>query len=86
LYLVRAILKADYRELRMPAGRHFREWAHSAPKVSPTLQPPAADVVTLRPRIDLKAGEYVLASVFEPGGRWIRLDYDFGLSSGVAGQ
>jgi hypothetical protein len=88
LYLVRAISKADYRELRMPTSRHFREWAHFRAKdvADVQLQPLAADVVAIRPRIDLKAGEYVLASVFEPGERWIRLGYDFGLSGGVAGQ
>lgn len=32
LYLVRAVSKADYRELRMPTSRHFREWAHFSAK------------------------------------------------------
>ncbi len=85
LYLVRAVAKADYRELRMPTSRHFREWAYFRAKdvADLELQPLASDVVAIKPRADLKAGEYALASVFEPGERWIRLGYDFGLT-GVA--
>jgi hypothetical protein len=82
LYLVRAKSKADYRELWMPTSRHFREWAHYRAKdiAELDLQPLAPDVVAVKPRADLKAGEYALASVFEPGDRWIRLGYDFGLT------
>lgn len=82
LYLVRAVSKADYRELRMPTSRHFREWAHFRAKdiADLDLQPMAADVVAVKPRADLKIGEYALASVFEPGDRWIRLGFDFGLT------
>jgi hypothetical protein len=52
----------------MPTSRHFREWAHFRAKdvADVQLQPLAAGVVAFKPRIDLKAGEYVLASVFEP--------------------
>ncbi|MGB6941043.1 MAG: hypothetical protein WBE37_01435 [Bryobacteraceae bacterium] len=84
LYLVRAVAKSDYRELRMPTSRHFREWAHFRAKdvADYDLQPLGPDVVAIKPRADLKAGEYALASVFEPGDRWIRLGYDFGLTSG----
>jgi hypothetical protein len=88
LYLVRAVSKADYRELRMPTSRHFRQWAHfrASDVAEVDLQPLAADVVAVKPRADLKVGEYALASVFEPGDRWIRLGYDFGLTGGSAGQ
>lgn len=84
LYLVRGAPKADYRELRMPIGRNFEEWAHFRAKdvTGIVTQRVAVDVVTVKPRTDLKPGEYALASVFDPGDRWIRLGYEFGLTAG----
>lgn len=87
LYLVRSISKADYRELWMSNSRNFRDWAHFRAEdvAGVDTQMVAADVVTVQPRASLKPGEYALASVFEPGERWIRLGYDFGLT-GRTGQ
>jgi hypothetical protein len=84
LYLVRAVPKVEYRELRMPISRNFREWAHFRAEDIPDieLQPAAADVVTVKPLADLKPGEYALASIIEPGSHWIRIGYDFGLAAG----
>jgi hypothetical protein len=81
LYLVRSIPKTDYRELWMANGRNFREWAHyrSEDVTGIDTQTVGGDVVTVKPRADLKPGEYALASTLEPGERWIRLGYDFGL-------
>jgi hypothetical protein len=81
LYLVRAAAKPDYRELRMPISRHFGEWAHFQAKDLTAVETQAVngDIVAIRPSADLKPGEYVLAAVFEPGDRWIRLGFDFGI-------
>lgn len=88
LYLVRAIRKAGYRELRMPIGRDFREWAHFRTEdlADVELQEVAADVVTVKPRTELKPGEYAIATPSEPGARWIRLGYGFGLVAGRTGE
>jgi len=88
MYLVRAVTKADHRELLMPISRNFQEWAQFRPAdvAGMELQAVAADIVTVKPLADLKPGEYVLASAFEPGARWIRLGYDFGLPAGRAGR
>jgi hypothetical protein len=84
--MVRAVTKAESRELLMPISRNFQEWAQFRPAdvANIELQAVSADVVTVKPLADLKPGEYVLASVFEPGARWIRLGYDFGLLGGRA--
>ena len=84
LYLVRAIRKAGYRELWMPISRDFQEWAHFRTKdvADIELQEVAANVVSIKPRAGLKPGEYVIATPFEPGARWIRLGYGFGLVAG----
>jgi hypothetical protein len=88
LYLVRARREAGYRELRMPISGDFREWAHfRAEDVADIeLQEVADNVVTVKPRTELKPGEYVIATPFEPGARWIRLGYGFGLSTGRTGE
>ncbi|HTW66320.1 MAG TPA: hypothetical protein VME17_16975 [Bryobacteraceae bacterium] len=85
LYLVRDIRKTDYRELRMPISIHFRRWAHFRNQDIAELevQPLGDDVVRVRPRADLRPGEYTLASVVQPGGYWVRLGFDFGLVGGA---
>ena len=87
LYLVRAISKQDYREIRMPISIHFRRWAHFRDQDITALevQPRGGDVVTVRPHTDLRPGEYALASVVQPGYYWIRLGFDFGVA-GASGQ
>lgn len=87
LYLVRAVARADYRELRMPVSRHFTEWAHYRSKDVTELdvQAVSPDVISVKPRGDLKPGEYALAASVDPGNYWIRLGYDFGvIPSGAA--
>jgi hypothetical protein len=88
LYLVRAIRKSGYRELRMPITRDFQEWAHFRTKdvADIELQDVAPDVVMVKPRALLKPGEYAIATPFEPGARWIRLGYGFGLIPGHTGK
>jgi hypothetical protein len=88
LYLVRATSKADYRELRMPVSRHFREWAHFRAKdlTAVEIQAVNGDIVAIKPGADLKPGEYAVATAFEPGAQWVRLGFDFGIVGGGAGQ
>ncbi len=85
LYLVRTETKADYRELRMPTSRHFSEWAHFRAKdvTDVDIQGVNGDVVAVRPRVDLKPGEYALASGVQSGDRWLRLGLDFGILAGA---
>jgi hypothetical protein len=84
LHLVHAVSKEDYRELRMPVSRHFREWVHyRAQDVSDLeIQAVNGDVVVIRPRADLKPGEYALTSGVQTGDRWLRLGFDFGIVAG----
>lgn len=88
LYLVRAVRKESWRELRMPISHNFWEWAHFRAKdLTPfELQSPASDVVALRPAADLKPGEYALASVLGEDYRWLKLGFDFAIASGRTGQ
>jgi hypothetical protein len=82
LYLVRGTEKDDYREVRMSMTRRFP----NAPKFQNRdlneveLSAVSGDVVSVKPRADLKPGEYVLVSVLEPSYRWIRIGFDFGVS------
>jgi hypothetical protein len=87
VYLVRAVTKSDYRELVMPISRHFKEWAHYRDKdlTDVGIQGVNGDIVAIKPTADLKPGEYALATAFEPGARWIRLGFDFGIL-GPVGQ
>jgi len=84
VYLVRMATKADYRELRMPVSRHFREWAHFQAKdvTDVEIQGVDGDIVAIRPSAELKPGEYALASAFDAGDRWIRLGFEFGIVTG----
>jgi len=88
LYLVRATSKRGYREVRMPTNGRFREWAHFRDKdvTKVEIQGRSLDVASVNPVADLKPGEYALASVVEPGDPWIRLGFDFGLSSASGGK
>jgi hypothetical protein len=88
LYLVRAVSKADYREVRMPVSRHFREWAHFRAKdvADVEIVDVNGDVVAIRPRVDLTPGEYTLASLAGQDYRWLRLGFDFGILGRLPGQ
>ena len=83
LYLVRAISKPYYRELRLPMSDDFQVWAHfrSQDVADVDIEPVAPDVVSVKPRADLKPGEYTLAPVIAPSDLWLRLSYGFGVAS-----
>ncbi|HEX5227578.1 MAG TPA: hypothetical protein VFW44_07695 [Bryobacteraceae bacterium] len=81
VYLVRAIPKDDYREVRMPLSRHYRKWAHfRAVDVSElAITGINGDVIAVRPSADLKPGEYALTAGAQHGDEWLRLGFDFGI-------
>jgi hypothetical protein len=87
VYLVHAATKSDYREIVMPISRYFKEWAHYRDKDLTDIGILAlnGDIVAIKPTADLKPGEYALATGFEPGARWLRLGFDFGIL-GAVGQ
>jgi hypothetical protein len=82
LYLVRAETKEGNRELYMPTSRHFHEWAHYRAKdlTDVDILGVDGDVVAVKPRTDLKPGEYAFASATQSGERWLRLGFDFGIA------
>jgi hypothetical protein len=88
LYLVRAVSKADYRELRMQNSRHFWEWAHFLDKdvTDFGIEAVNGDIVAIKPVSALKPGEYTLASVMGRDYQWLRLGFDFGILGGATGQ
>ena len=83
MYLVRAVPKDDYRELRMPVSRHYRRWAHYRAEdlADFAITGINGDVVAIRPSADLKPGEYALTSGVQQGDEWLRLGFDFGILS-----
>jgi hypothetical protein len=87
LYLVRAVSKEDYRELRMPVSRHFRKWAHFRGKdvAEVAVVGVNGDIVAIQPVAPLQPGEYTIATAFESGEYWLRLGFDFGIQ-GAARQ
>jgi hypothetical protein len=88
LYLVRAISREDYRELRMPVSRHYRRWAHFRAEDVADIAVTGVngDVVAITPSAALKPGEYAIATAFDQGEYWLRLGFDFGILAGQAGQ
>lgn len=85
LYLVRAVSKDDYRELRMPVSRHFRKWAHFRAEdvADVAIVGINGDIVAIQPTSPLKPGEYAIATAFESGEYWVRLGFDFGVLGAV---
>lgn len=84
LRLVRGIEKQDYRKVTMDGSGDFGVWGrfHSGDVTEIETEAIADGVVRLRPRTDLKPGEYVLvSSVNDEGFRAIRLAYEFGVAT-----
>src|SRR5262249_15202930 len=83
LYMVQEDSKQDHREVKMPVHRSFRGWAQFRRQDlrEVDLRPVANDVYSVTPRMDLKAGEYAIASAADEQGRWIRLGFEFGVAA-----
>ena len=79
IYLVRAIQKQDYRQLRMSISRDFHDWATFRPQdlADVDLRSASGGLVTLVPRADLKPGDYAIVSPADPMVRGIKLGFDF---------
>jgi hypothetical protein len=82
LRLVRGIEKQDYRKLRLAGSRDHNVWGtfHPEDLTEVEMESIADGLVTLKPRTDLKPGEYVLVSALD-GYREIRLAFDFGVAA-----
>ena len=80
-YLVRGTQKGDHREFRFNRSSDVEEWMNFRNEDLTELEVESlgGDLVRLRPRVDLTAGEYVLVSSLEPRYRAVRLAFDFGV-------
>jgi hypothetical protein len=82
IYLVRSEQKDDYRKVRMPMSRDFRQFAkfRNSDLVELDTRAVSGDVLSVTPRADLKPGEYTLVSEFEQNIRQIRASFEFGVT------
>jgi hypothetical protein len=82
IYLVRTEQKEDYRRIRMPVSRDFRQFTtlRAQDKVELDMRQVSGDVLSATPRSDLKAGEYAIISVFDQNERAIRAGFEFGVA------
>src|SRR5258708_28931539 len=76
LRLVRGVEKQDYRKLRLAGSRDRGVWGRFRAEdlTEVELEPIADGLVTVKPRADLKPGEYVLVSSLD-GYREIRMAF-----------
>ena len=82
IYLLRSQQREDYRMIRMPMSRDFRQFTkfRTQDMVELELKNVSGDVITATPRTELKPGEYALVSVFQQNERQIRASFDFGVA------
>ncbi|MBZ5606036.1 MAG: hypothetical protein LAO79_27395 [Acidobacteriia bacterium] len=82
IYLVRSEPKEDYRQIRMPRSRDFRQFTRLRQQdmIELDMRAISGDVLSATPRTELKPGEYAIVSVFEQNLRQIRASFDFGVS------
>jgi hypothetical protein len=83
LRLVRGSEKQDYRKVSMAGSRDSSVWGrfHSGDLTEVETEAVADGVLRLRPRTELKPGEYVLVSSIDQGFRSIRLAFEFGVAT-----
>jgi hypothetical protein len=81
LYLVRSRQRRDYRELRMPVTGDISRWTYFRASALTDLdvEPLAPGVVRVRPRADLRPGEYVLVSDIASAYRAYHVAASFGI-------
>lgn len=81
MYLVRTERERDFREVKMNMDRHVLRGPRfkDAELVPFDLEAAGPDTVTLRPRADLKPGEYVILTAVGPSYRWLHFAYGFGV-------
>jgi hypothetical protein len=83
LLLVRGSEKQDYRKITMDTSRDLKVWGRfrSGDVTEVEAEAIADGVLRVRPRTDLKPGEYVLVSSVDSSFRAIRLAYEFGVAT-----
>jgi len=77
IYLVREIAVHDFRKVRLNLRHDEQEWAHFIDTVPFDLEQLDGGVVRIRPRGDLPAATYALATGVEKGSRSIFLGFEF---------
>ena len=82
IYLLRSEQREDYRRVRLPYSRDFRQFTRlrSQDIVELDMRQMDGDVLSATPRTELKAGEYAIISVFDQKQRGVRASFDFGVS------
>ena len=82
IHLVRSEQKDDYRQVRMPVSRDFRQYAkfRSQDLIELDFRALSGEVLQATPRTELKAGEYAIISEFEQDIRQVRASFEFGVN------
>ena len=83
IFLVKQTQRDEYREIRMPVSRHFRDFVHVKDVREVEIRSVGADLVAITPRADLPPGEYAIVSPIDPNNRFLKIGYDFGVAGGV---
>lgn len=83
LYLVRESHKEDFRRLNMPVSRTISQWGHfkNGDLTEIEFDSLDPDVIRIRPRTDLKPGDYILVSDLESRYRAMRIGFEFHIMS-----
>jgi hypothetical protein len=81
IYLVREIQVNDFRKLRLNLRRDEQEWSHFIDTVPCDIVQLDGGVVRIRPREDLPAATYALATGFDKSSRSIFLGFEFEVST-----
>lgn len=79
--LIRTDQKDDYRMIRMPVTRDFRQFTkfRAQDTIELDVRGVSGDVVSATPKADLKPGEYAIVGAFEQSQRQIRASFEFGV-------
>ena len=83
LRLVRETAQTDYRRVKMSGSLDSKVWGQFRPEdvTEVEIESIAQGVVTVKPRTDLKPGEYVVVSSVDRGFRALRMAYEFGVAT-----
>jgi hypothetical protein len=81
IYLVKQQQHKGHREAMMRVSSHFADGPafKQADLRDFDIQSLGPDLISLRPRMDLAAGEYAIISPAGRGYRWIQMGFEFGI-------
>jgi hypothetical protein len=87
IYLARGTEKGDARQVRLSMSGDISEGArfHASDLTDIEMEHAGTDLVIVRPRADLRPGEYVLVSTLEPRYRAIRMGFEFSVAGATTG-